>query len=534
METIVSIILCSGLFLIFYRLFLQNEKMFVFNRIFLISALILSVSIPFMKIQKIKPIENQINRIYQLKTIQKPQQTTSVVQNVNPVQNPVPSVSRNRTEKQFDIQSIIQFIYFSIALLLMIRFLNNLNFLFEKIRKSKKIKKNGFTIVLISKGSIPFSFLNYMFVAEDEFENDFLSSPVFGHELAHIRQKHSLDVILAEILKIIFWFNPFIWTYKIQIQLNHEFLADSEVNRFNYDTVGYKLLLIESAAGRPNVLSSSFSYLSTKKRIIMMSKNTTKTRQRILQSLSIPLFISGMLIFSQTAQAQQKNPVEGVSKKELRQFNRAAKKVNKEVKKTSVKINSQQKEVDQMNSIYQKMNDEQKSTAKLIYPVAPNQEADIQKVPMPPTPPMPPSVPSVKFDQKTADSKDAILEKAEKYFQNAQPFYDKAMVYYEQAMPFYDKAQEYYQVAQQIYVSANKFRSDFEKFQLEGKTKEFESSKSEFENQMKLYGSEMNKYKSEMEKYGQEMSKYGNEMMKYSDWMKKYGIEMGKYGNFFE
>ncbi|MBW7871160.1 MAG: M56 family metallopeptidase [Flavobacteriia bacterium] len=530
METIVSIILCSGLFLIFYRLFLQNEKMFVFNRIFLISALILSVAIPFMKIQKIKPIENQISRIYQLKTIQKPQQTTAVVQNTIPIQNSVHSVSQNQTEKTIDIQSIIQAIYFSIALLLMIRFLNNLNLLFKKIRTAKKLKKNGYTIVLIGRGSIPFSFLNYMFVAEDEFENDFLSSPVFGHELTHIRQKHSLDVILVEILKIIFWFNPFIWSYKKQIQLNHEFLADSEVNRLNYDSIDYKLLLIESAAGRPNVLSSSFSYLSTKKRIIMMSKNTTKTRQRILQSLSIPLFISGMLIFSQTAQAQQKDPVEGVSKKEMRQFNRAAKKVNKEVMKTSEKINSKQKEVDQMNSIYQKMNDEQKSAAKLIYPAAPDQP----KVPTPPTPPTPPSVPTVKFDQKTADFKEAILEQAEIYFQNAQPFYDKAMVYYDQAMPFYDKAQEYYEAAQRIYASANKFRTDFEKFRLEGKTKEFESAKSEFENQMKLYGFEMNKYKLEMEKYGQEMSKYGNEMMKYSDWMKKYGIEMGKYGNFFE
>ncbi|MFA7616898.1 MAG: M56 family metallopeptidase [Weeksellaceae bacterium] len=532
MEMIVSIILCSGLFLIFYKLFLQNEKMFVFNRIFLISALIFSVSIPFMKIQKIKPIENQISRFYQLKTIQKPQQTTAVVLNANPVQYSIYSVSRNQTET-IDIQSIIQIIYFSVALLLMIRFLNNLNLLFKKTWTAKKLKKNGFTIVLIGKGSIPFSFLNYMFVAEDEFENDFLSSPVFGHELAHIRQKHSLDVILVEILKIIFWFNPFIWSYKKQIQLNHEFLADSEVNRLNYDSIGYKLLLIESAAGRPNILSSSFSYLSTKKRIIMMSKNTTRTRQRILQSLSIPLFISGMLIFSQTTQAQQKDPAEGVSKKEMRQFNRAAKKVNKEVKKTSEKINSKQKEVDQMNSIYQKMNDEQKSAAKLIYPMAPNQR-NLPKIPTPSMSPMPPSVPSVKSDQKTADSKAAILEQAEKYYQNAQPFYDKAMVFYDQAMPFYDKAQEYYQVAQQIYASANKFRSDFEKFQLEGKTKEFESAKSEFENQMKLYGSEMSKYNSEMERYGQEMSKYGNEMMKYSDWMEKYGIEMGKYGNFFE
>lgn len=529
METIVSIILCSGLFLVFYKLFLQREKMFVFNRIFLISALILSVSIPFMKIQKIKSIENQISRVYQLKTIQKPQQATAIAPDANPVQNSIYSVSQNQTEKTIDIQSTIQIIYFSVALLLMIRFLNNLKLLFKKIRKSKKIKKNGFTIVLIGKGSIPFSFLNYMFVAEDEFENGFLSSPVFGHELAHIRQKHSLDVILVEILKIIYWFNPFIWSYKKQIQLNHEFLADSEVNRLNYDPIGYKLLLIESTASRPNVLSSSFSYLSTKKRIIMMSKNTTRTRtrQRILQSLSIPLFISGMLIFSQTVQAQQKDPVEGVSKKEMRQFNRTAKKVKKEVKKTSDKINSKQKEIDQMNTIYQKMNDEQKSAAKLVYPVAPNQP-DLPKVPTPP------SVPSVNSDQKTADSKAAILKQAEEYYQNAQPFYDKAMVFYDQAMPFYDKAQEYYQTAQQIYASANKLRSDFEKFQLEGKTKEFESAKSDFENQMKLYGSEMSKYNSEMEKYGQEMSKYGNEMMKYSDWMKKYGIEMGKYGDFFE
>jgi beta-lactamase regulating signal transducer with metallopeptidase domain len=85
--------------------------------------------------------------------------------------------------------------------------------------------------------------------------------------------KHSLDILLIETLKVLFWFNPIFIFYKKAIQLNHEFLADEKVVKSHNDVPFYQNLLISKANANPTYyLASNLNYSVTKKRLIMMTK----------------------------------------------------------------------------------------------------------------------------------------------------------------------------------------------------------------------------------------------------------------------
>jgi hypothetical protein len=112
-----------------------------------------------------------------------------------------------------------------------------------------------------------------------------------------VNQKHTLDILLIEILKVIFWFNPIFIFYKKAIQLNHEFLADEKVVQSHNNVPFYQNLLLSKANANPTYyLASNLNYSVTKKRLIMMTKNTSKSRALLKKGMLIPLLTA--LVFS--------------------------------------------------------------------------------------------------------------------------------------------------------------------------------------------------------------------------------------------
>src|SRR5690606_16609923 len=150
------------------------------------------------------------------------------------------------------------------------------------------VKEEGCTYVLLSHKTLPFTFLNFMFVEKEAFQNEALEKQILFHEWTHIQQKHSWDILLVEILKTVFWFNPLLLLYKRAIQLNHEFLADAAVNKTFQDKIGYQWLLFNKASGgRADLsLSSPFNLSSTKSRLIMMGKSSSMRKTRLLKIFS--------------------------------------------------------------------------------------------------------------------------------------------------------------------------------------------------------------------------------------------------------
>jgi hypothetical protein len=178
----------------------------------------------------------------------------------------------------FKILWLLQTIYITIVLLLSIRFITNIHRLSMYRKNNPSIIINGINIVMTNQKTLPYSFLNSVFLNKFEYENRKVSNEILTHEYAHIRQNHSLDVILLEVIQIFFWYNPLILFYKKAIKLNHEYLADSYVLKLNNDLIEYQKQLIDiEFRNKSTYLASNFNHLLTKKRLIMMTKNKTKS-----------------------------------------------------------------------------------------------------------------------------------------------------------------------------------------------------------------------------------------------------------------
>ena len=100
---------------------------------------------------------------------------------------------------------------------------------------------------------------------------------------------HSLDILLVELLQIVFWFHPLVYVLKHHIKLNHEFLADQAVLNYGADAKTYQNLLLQFSSGTQHQLSSAINYSSIKKRFKVMKTQTSKTRIWLSALLLLPI-----------------------------------------------------------------------------------------------------------------------------------------------------------------------------------------------------------------------------------------------------
>lgn len=366
MELIFKTICCSAVFIGFYHLVLQREKMFRFNRIYLLVTLVLTFTIPFMELGFREFQTVSLDEIFVQTELPKTQNIPSVsIQNSIPVHDAASNtVSVDAPKFERNWIQILMVMGAVVSLILLVRFILNLIRLRLMISKNERECKEGFTLVKIDKTISPYSFFTYLFVSIDELEKDEIRPEIFYHEWAHIHQKHSWDVLFIEILLIFFWFNPFLFLYRKSITINHEFLADEEVLSHEFDTKKYQHLLLEKIPVRSQTqLSSSFNYLVTKKRLIMMTKQTSKLKTNALKFFSIPLLALVMFTFSEKVSAQIE-PGKGVSKELFREYQKQVRKATVTVKDENgnkrKKIDTSKLDGDLMAKIYDQMSDEQK------------------------------------------------------------------------------------------------------------------------------------------------------------------------------
>ena len=280
---------CLFLLLCIYKLFLEQEKMSVFNRFYLLGSLIFFMAIPFIYFEV---------QIEAMKTV-----------NLNAIEI-FPSSSVIAEKKTNYLPILFWSIYGIITSIFTFRFFRNCYVFFRKINSNPTQKFEGATLILVEEKILPHTFLNYIFINKNDYENRKIEGELFTHELTHVRQKHTLDVLFIEILKTIFWFNPIFIFYKKAIQLNHEFLADEKVV-ISYNNVPfYQSLLLEKASWNSNFyLASNLNFLVTKKRLIMMTKTTSQSRALLKKLAVVPVF-AGLVFISCSENVGDKTPAE--------------------------------------------------------------------------------------------------------------------------------------------------------------------------------------------------------------------------------
>jgi TonB family protein len=277
-----------------YFFFLRKDTFFRTNRFYLVSAMILSLIIPFVDLSAFLAAKEQLYTVLLEPVIITPEGILSSM------------------EEYTSFYDIIFAIYLTGVFLFLLRFIYQLTQLSILVLRYGISRKSGMRIVFTDKNFSPFSFFNLIFLNRIDI-NSSETQKIIAHERVHIKQRHSIDLMLLEILTIIQWFNPFIWMYRHAIKTLHEYLADEGVLNSGVDVKVYSALLFSQSTGiQVNDLGNNFSKSLLKRRFIMMTKSKTQKFASLKLLFVLPLALSLLLVisFSPDVIAQQEKEVE--------------------------------------------------------------------------------------------------------------------------------------------------------------------------------------------------------------------------------
>ncbi|SDE81795.1 BlaR1 peptidase M56 [Dyadobacter soli] len=246
--------LCWVVFYITYWVLFRKHTFFAGNRIYLVASLLAGLCIPALELREQVMLSGM----------------EGLVTNATKV-----SVVSNVIEYQSDMWLLtIPAVYLAGVLVMLFMLGKSLVRLSSIIRSGVAVPMDECSLVINRSGNVrtgSFSFLKWMVLSPEDYEAHFES--IFAHELVHIRQWHSLDILLIEVLKVFFWFNPVLWFYKSSLQQVHEFLADGQAP----DRDRYAAFMISYArqAISASVTSKFFNKSLLKLRIHMIYKERT-------------------------------------------------------------------------------------------------------------------------------------------------------------------------------------------------------------------------------------------------------------------
>ncbi|MFY0713273.1 energy transducer TonB [Seonamhaeicola sp. NFXS20] len=287
-------------FLVVYDFLLKKETFFNWNRAYLLGTALLSLLIPLIKIERFKHVvshEYIISLPEVLLGNTKQQEPDIILLD--------PAII---SQKTFWSWELVFFFGAVIAIMLLgFKFFK----MFTLLVKNPKKKVGNLHIINLLKSNVAFSFFKYIFLGELINENE--KKAILKHEMVHVKQYHSLDLLFFEVLRILFWFNPLIYMYQNRIGELHEFLADAQAVKTESKSTYYQNLLSQVFDTKKiSFINPFFKQSLIKKRIVMLQKSKSKQINLLKYVLLIPL-VFGMLIYTSCAQEQVKNSTDQLS-----------------------------------------------------------------------------------------------------------------------------------------------------------------------------------------------------------------------------
>lgn len=275
MEFLLIFTIVSSLLFCYYYLFLRKEKRYQFNRFFLLLLLPVSTYAPFLDLG--------INQSAELSPI------------IGSTLETITITSSEVNEWAWSYNEMLSFLYSSIALCLLFLFISRLSKVFCLILGgSTQEKIKGATLIHCKENLQTSSFGPYIFwnpsleLSTDE------KAQIISHELCHVKQYHSLDILFIELWKVILWFHPLVYFISRELKTIHEYQADKAALKLG-DSNSYIQLLLSHMMGQPLQLSHNF-FQSTPKNRIMMILRKTNTRLANVKYLLLVPFCSFVLL----------------------------------------------------------------------------------------------------------------------------------------------------------------------------------------------------------------------------------------------
>lgn len=272
--------ICLLLFYMIYWLALRKETFFNLNRYYLVFSLLISVLLPLF------PLHYTVL----IKQIATPNLYNTIQEGYQPLQES----SQIESNPINYFNHIALWIYFSGFTITFIRLTKQTLGLLYLVLTHNRIKYSNHQLLENNKYDLPFSFFNIIFLNPNIHKKEDLPD-ILEHEIVHIREKHWLDLLIIELLTVIFWFNPFIWFYERSIKQNHEYMADRGVISQGCNLRRYQILLVNQLMGVQIMgVTNNLNFALGTTRLSMMTKE--KTRKIKFLKLTWALPILGILL----------------------------------------------------------------------------------------------------------------------------------------------------------------------------------------------------------------------------------------------
>ena len=287
-----------GVFYLAYCLFLNRDTHYQLNRAYLIFSCIISFILPVLQVSALKPVKTA----EPVNTIIYPSSLVRIVSVAPTIYQTTVAEATQVVEHHFTLQDGICYLYLIGAGVLLCLLLIKLFMLIKLTRKEQGIKDGKYRVIYLPETDAAFSFFNYLFIGT----NAAGTKTIIRHELVHIRQKHSVDILFLELLKVISWFNPIVYLLQNSLKNVHEYIADEQTAAYETDALTYSSFLVKNAygAGGSSITHSFFNYNLLKKRIIMLNQKRSGNLARLKHLVAVPicaaLLCASTLAFSKT------------------------------------------------------------------------------------------------------------------------------------------------------------------------------------------------------------------------------------------
>ena len=298
---------CLVLFYLFFRLLLSKETFHRFNRAALLGVLFFSLLIPCIEMTTRHQVEVQ-QAVLSIEQLLMMAELNATAPEVGAVIQEAPTVSW--------IQ-IVLLVYLAGIVFFACRNICSLICLFRLIYSGRHEKlEKGIILVVHNRTIAPFSWMKYIVISQKDMEEN--GREILIHETAHIRHRHSIDLLLADICIFFQWFNPGAWLLKQELQNIHEYEADETVINEGVNAKEYQLLLIKKAVGtRLYSMANSFNHSKLKKRITMMLKEKSSPWARLKYLYVLPVAAIAVTAFARPEVSDKVEKISSVKVNDL-------------------------------------------------------------------------------------------------------------------------------------------------------------------------------------------------------------------------
>ena len=262
-------------FYLFYRFLLKKETFHRFNRVVLVGTAVLSFLLPLCIITIRKPVEMDLQIAGQAVALP----DLSAVEMASVAEPSAPWW-----------QTALTVLFWAGVAFVLVRVVVSILCIARIVRKGECVREeDGCKVIVTDRDLDPFSWMRFIVLSRKDWEGD--HTPILAHEKAHIAYRHSVELLLVDVMSALQWFNPAIWMLRADLQELHEYEADDAVLRSGANLREYQYLLIRKAVSKSGYsVANSFNHSILKNRITMMSRSKS-SRSRGWRALYLLLLI---------------------------------------------------------------------------------------------------------------------------------------------------------------------------------------------------------------------------------------------------